>query len=128
MNSQYFSKIDVENGVMSKFIAELCAQCYSTEDTKNLILIEPEDLGAFSVNWIQSSWKHREDYETFQEVGADEKVVHQLILPDNTIFWVENEEEEQEALRQWQEDHPTWDLHKFGWMLKKEYSNGGINR
>lgn len=119
MNSQYFSKSDVENGVMAKFIAELCAQCYSTEDTKNLILIEPEDLGAFSVNWIQSSWKHRECYESFQEVGVNEKVVYQLILPDNTIFWVENEEEEQEVLRQWQDDHPTWDLHKLGWILKK---------
>ena len=120
MNSQYFSEADVKSGLMTRFIAELCAQSYSAEDTKNHILIEPEDLGAFSVNWIQSSWKHDSEYPSFEEVGCDEKVVYQVILPDNSIYWVEDEDEEREVLTQWQKDHPAWDLHKCGWVLKKD--------
>lgn len=120
MNSQYFSEADVKNGLMTAFINELCNQSYQAEDTKNLILVLPEDFGAFTVHWIQSSWKTPENYASFEKVDCDEQVMRQLILPDNTVYWVANEEETKEVLSNWQKDHPTWDLHKLGWVLREE--------
>ena len=108
MNSQYFSKEDVETGLLTSFIEELLKGCYSSEAHFNDIHIIPEDLGAFRVEWIQSLWESKYNFSKFVELKPEELVVHAVVLPDNSIQYVENIEEETNIWKCWQAEHPEW--------------------
>lgn len=118
MNSQYFSKKDVETGVMATFIGCLLDACYSSDGFYNDIHIIPEDLGGFRVEWLQVSWEHRYEYPQFEVVKPDETVMHELLLPDNSFEYSASKEEDEEILTRWQEENPGWTLGSFGWEYK----------
>lgn len=77
MNSMYFSKEDVEAGLMSELINYLCKYSYESGPRDlshyNDIHIRPEDCGAFVVEWVQTPWSN--DYgEKFICVPFDYEV------------------------------------------------------
>lgn len=109
INEQYFSKADVENGLMTKFIAELCKHSYESEFTFNEILIKPADVGAFTVEWIQSNWQCRDMYPRFSAIDTDEVVMHEVVLPDNSIIYSSGSKEtDEEIIKEWLDENPSF--------------------
>ena len=120
INSQYFSKQQVENGEMTEFINLLCKLSYGEGSNYNDIRIKPEDLGAFVVEWAEVPWSHQYG-GSFVYVEEDEVVVKEYTFPDNHIELCYDEDDYNERLKDFLEEHPEWEKTEYGtWTNKKE--------
>ena len=116
VNSVYFSKEDVGNGLMAEFIATLCRHTYESENLMNDIHIKPADLGAFVVEWEQAPWDH--DYGgKFEYVAEDQIICYDVELPDGTFIYTPDKDE---YLKEWLEENPGWEKDEWGRWRKKE--------
>lgn len=101
INRMYFSSEMVATGEMTKLITLLCEQAYCKQDHDlalyNDIRIHPEDLGAFSVEWVQLPWSG-EYGGNFRYVDEDEIVCFEREMPDRSYEYFASEEEYQERL------------------------------
>lgn len=107
INRMYFTGAMVKSGEMAKFIETLCAQAYCDQDPDialyNDIRIHPEDLGAFSVEWVQLPWDNSYG-GNFQYVDEDEVVCFERKMPDHSYQRFASEEEYRECLEAMQRD------------------------
>lgn len=104
MNSMYFSKEDVEAGLMTGLINYLCKYSYSSGPRDfshyNDIHIKPADCGAFIVEWEQRPWS--EDYGgKFEYVGPKQVVCNEVEFPDKHFEYTP--EDPDEAIKEWLE-------------------------
>ena len=120
-NSQYFSKEQVESGSASAFIKMLMDMCYEDNNPSyNDIHIQPEDCGAFTVQWIQVPWDH--DYGgTFQYVDEDHVVARECEFPDKSFHLFYDDEDAELEFNQWLEEHPEYKKDAGGhWINDQE--------
>lgn len=124
MNSQYFSKEQIAAGELNEFLEVLLKQCYGKGITFNDIHIKPEDLGAFSVEWEAVPWsKEYGGHWQFIHDDEEEVVMKYYYFPDEHCELFETEEEYEEALKTWLEEHKDeeWAKNEYGhWYSKKE--------
>lgn len=113
VNSQYFSKEQVEAGEMTEFINVLLKQCHGKGNRYNDIHIKPEDCEAFSVEWINVPWDNAYG-GSFQYVDEDQAVMTEFYLPDSSSGWFWSEAEFNEFLKDWLEKNPGWVKTSYG--------------
>ena len=123
MNSQYFSKEQVIAGELNEFLEVLLKQCYGKSDCYNDIHIKPEDCGAFVIEWEKTPWSG-EWGGHWQYIKDDEEevVMKYYYFPDDHYELFEREEQYQEALKDWLEEHKEegWYKNEWGqWRSKK---------
>ena len=117
----YFTKEDVEAGLMTKLINYLCDYSYASGPREfshyNDIHIKPEDCNAFIVEWEQTPWSH--DYGgKFEYVDEDQEVCYDLDLPDGSSVYTPDKED---YLKWWLDDNPGWEKDEYGrWHNRKE--------
>ena len=110
VNSMYFSREDVKEGLMTKLLDYLCNYSYTADDDYCDIHIYPCDCGAFTVEWVQAPCSH--DYGSrFECVNEDQVVCTELQLPDGTWVTVPNPDE---FMEEWLEDNPGWHKNDYG--------------
>ena len=124
MNSQYFSKEQVDVGELNEFLDVLLKQCYGKGNAFNDIHISPEDCGAFIIEWETSPWSG-EWGGHWQYIKDDEGevVMKYYYFPDNHAETFETKEEYEEALKEWLEEHKEekWKKNKYGkWYSEQE--------
>lgn len=115
MNSMYFSKEDVEAGLMSELINYLCKYSYESGPRDlahyNDIHIIPEDCEAFVVEWEQRPWSR--DYGgKFEYVDEGQVVCNEVEFPDKHFEYTP--EDPDEAINEWLEDNPAWEKDSWG--------------
>ena len=124
-NRYYFFPEQVERGEPEKLIKFLLDQSKreSDSDDKNCfyneIHVYQED-DAVLVEWTQHFFD--EDYNdgSFEFIDTEHVVMKELRLPDNSYIYIHDYEEE-EVLKDWLKDHPTWVKDEWGrWYDKEE--------
>ena len=117
----YFTKEDVEAGLMTKLIDYLCQysyQCWSRDFALyNDIHIKPDDCDAFVVEWEQRPWSG-EYGGHFEFVGEEQVVCNEVIYPDGTSGYSPCSQEDEIEI--WLEDHPGWEKDEYGHWHKKD--------
>ena len=114
-NFQYFSKEQVEAGRLNDLLKVLMDMTYGDEnrETKNEILLVPQDMGAWGLAWVSVPWD--ESYGgSFKYVDEDEEILIRRYFPDNTEGLFYDEEEYQTALGEWLKNHPTYQRTRYG--------------
>jgi hypothetical protein len=105
----YFSKEDVEAGLMTKLIEYLCNysyQCWSRDFALyNDIHIKPDDCDAFVVEWEQRPWSG-EYGGHFEFVGEEQVVCNEVEFPDKHFEYTP--EDPDESIKEWLVDNPGW--------------------
>lgn len=99
MNTQYFSKEQVEAGELTALLTVLMNQAYGKGNRYNDIRIHPEDCGAFSIEWVEIPWDHAYGGE-FRYISEDETVFLERQMPNGTYEYFSDEDEYQERLKQ----------------------------
>lgn len=123
INRMYFSKEDIEAGLMHELLVYLCRYSYASGPRRlshyNDIHIYPCDCEAFEVEWSQSPWSH--DYGGhFEYVGEEQVVCNEVIFPDGHYEYTP--ESEDEAIKIWLEDNPNWYKDNYGhWHCQDEH-------
>ena len=111
----YFTKEDVEAGLMTKLIDYLCQysyQCWSRDFAHyNDIHIKPDDCDAFVVEWEQRPWSG-EYGGKFEYVGEEQVVCNEVIYPDGTSGYSPCSQEDEIEI--WLEYHPGWEKDEYG--------------
>lgn len=129
MNSQYFSKEQVAAGELNEFLEVLLKQCYGKGTTFNDIHIKPGDCGAFIIEWETSPWSGEwGGHWQYIRDDDEEAVMKYYYFPDEHCELFETEEEYEEALKTWLEEHKDeeWDKNEYGrWYSKKEQREWG---
>lgn len=124
MNKQYFDKNQVAEGELNELLNVLLKQCYGTGGNFNDIHIKPEDSGAFVLEWESCPWNGDWGGHWQYIRDDDEEVVMKYYyFPDEHCELFETEEEYEEALKIWLEEHKDeeWDKNEYGrWYSKKE--------
>jgi len=109
MNRMYFSKEDVEAGLMTKLINYLCQYSYQSGPKDfahyNDIHIMPDDCEAFVVEWEQAPWSHNYGGH-FEFVDEDQVVCNEVEFPDKHFEYTP--ENPNEAIKEWLADNPGW--------------------
>ena len=86
--------------------------CYSDNDSNgfkhyNDIHIKPEDLGAFTIEWVQVPWSG-EYGGRFEYLEEDEEILKLYIFPDGHGEYLLDEDEFNYCLGEWLEENPGW--------------------
>ena len=113
MNSQYFSKEQIEAGEMQKLLDFLMSEAYGAGDHYNDIHIKPEDCGAFVVEWVQVPWDHQFGGH-FELIEEDQVVMLERIFPDNHTELCYDEEDFNNRLKEFLEENPGWEMTSYG--------------
>lgn len=120
VNSQYFSKEQVEAGELADFVTLLMKQCYGKGTNYNDIRIYPEDCGAFSVSWANVPWDHSYG-GGFVYVEEDQVVMTEYMFPDNHFEYCYDEEDYKNRLDEFLKENPGWEKTSYGtWTNRKE--------
>lgn len=124
MNRQYFDKNQVADGELNELLNVLLKQCYGAGGSFNDIHIKPEDSGAFILEWESCPWSGAWGGH-WQYINDDDEevVMKRYYFPDEHYELFETEEEYEEALKTWLEEHKEeeWDKNEYGrWYSKKE--------
>lgn len=111
----YFTKEDVEAGLMTEFVSFLCRYSYQSGPRDfaqyNDIHIEPADCEEFIVEWEQAPWSH--DYGgRFEYVDRDQFVCNFVEFPDKHFEYTP--EDEDEAIKEWLGENPGWVTDSYG--------------
>ena len=118
-NRMYFSKEDVEAGLMSELISFLCKYSYESGPRGlahyNDIHINPEDCGAFSVEWVQRPWSN-EYGGRFEYLQEDQMPCYEFQFPDGHYIYTPEPEEDLEI---WLKDNPGWYKDDWGHWHQK---------
>ena len=112
VNSQYFSKEQIEAGEMAKLLDFLMNEAYGAGTHYNDIHIKPEDCEAFIVEWEQVPWDHSFGGR-FAYLNEDEVIMKEIRFPDGTYEHV-IPEYANEVMTDWLREHPYWKKNKFG--------------
>lgn len=72
-----------------------------------------QEENSIIVEWVQVPYSG-EWGGTFQFVDEDQKIVTEKILPDNSIVYVENENEYKEYLLEFLKNNPQWKMNVLG--------------
>lgn len=113
LNRVYFSKEQIESGEFTEFLTVLMKHCYGEGEMYSDIHIFPEDLGAFSIEWIQLPWDH-EWGGGFKYVDDDETIYREYVLPDRSFIDLPVDSDFEEYLRDWLIDNPGWIKTSYG--------------
>ena len=106
MNSQYFSKEQIENGELNEFLDILLKLCYGKGDNFNDIHIKPEDFGAFVIEWEETPWSGEYGgHWQYINDDDDEVVMKWYYFPDKHGELFEAERDYKERLEEWLEEH-----------------------
>lgn len=109
-NTQYFAKEQYESGALSAFVKALMDQSYDAGGTKNEIRIRPEDLGAYSVDWIQIPWSG-EYGGSLEFLDEDQVIMTEFRFPDGHTELLEDDESFQGRLAEWLESQEAAGVH-----------------
>lgn len=120
INRMYFSKEDIEAGLMHELLVYLCRYSYTSGPRGlshyNDIHIYPCDCEAFMVEWTQLPWSH--DYGgRFEYVNEGQEVCDDLVLPDGSRDYTPDGEE---YLKWWLEENPGWKKDRWGHWYKED--------
>lgn len=113
VNSQSFSKEQIENNEMTEFVNMLCKLSYGEGSTYNDIRIRPTDCGGFVVEWAEVSWDHQYG-GSFEYVDDDQVVVKEYIFPDNHTELCYNDDDFNERLEEFLKENPGWEKTSYG--------------
>ena len=108
MNLQYFSKEDIKNGTFTSFVKALVDFGNTSENHYNDIRIAPLDCGAVQVEWEEINFKHKNEEGEFVFVDSDHAVLKEIILPDESSRYIFDDEDENQIIKDWLKEHPTW--------------------
>ena len=120
MNSMYFSKEDVEAGLMQELVSLLCSHSYRADGLYNDVHIRPDDLGAFIVEWAQVPWNH-EYGGKFEYVDEDQAVCNEVVFPDKHFEYTP--EDPNDVIKEWLEDNPNWRKDEWGHWVENPTPN-----
>ncbi len=117
MNTQYFSKAQVEAGEMDAFLKALRAQDYGEGEYYNDVRIRPADCGAYSVDWAQLRWEDEES-TGFEYVDSEHTVMLEREFPDGTMGYFFDEDDYSAQLDDWlkeqKESGLVWKKNQYG--------------
>lgn len=113
VNSQSFSKEQIENNEMTEFVNMLCKLSYGEGSTYNDIRIRPTDCGGFVVEWAEVSWDHQYG-GSFEYVDDDQVVVKEYVFPDNHTELCYNDDDFNERLEEFLKENPSWEKTSYG--------------
>lgn len=124
MNRRYFSAEQIKDGELVEFINILIKQSYGKSTEYADIHIRPSDLGAVMLEWEDVPW-NKEYGGHWQYIKDDdnEVVMKCYYFPDDHTELLESDEEYEEALNNWLEEHKEegWYKNEFNhWVSKKE--------
>lgn len=121
MNSQYFSKEQVDSGEFQQLLSFLMSESYGSGNHYNDIHIYPADCGAFIVEWVQLPWSHEYGGKGFQYVDEDQVVMLDRQFPDNHSELCYDEDDYKERLEEFLRGHPYYKQNEFGrWYIEEE--------
>ena len=113
MNLQYFSKEDIENGTFTAFVKALVDFGQTSKTHYNDIHITSLDCKAVQVEWEEINWQHKQEEGEFVFLDADHAVFKEVIMPDNTSQYVLEDIDENQLIKEWLKEHPTWKRSKI---------------
>ena len=91
MNSMYFTKEDVDAGLMVELINYLCKYSYHSGPGDlahyNDIHIKPVDCEAFVVEWEQTPWS-QEYGGRFEFINEEQCICNKVIFPDHHYEYI----------------------------------------
>lgn len=124
-NRQYFSKEQVEGGVLTDFVSALLRIDLDGEsDMYNDIHITRTTDYGMMVEWVQIyEGDAREDQARFEYLEGEEFPVKYYEFPDGHFEIFETEEDFESVLKEWLEEHKDeeWYKNEYGqWRSKKE--------
>lgn len=119
VNSMWYDNINETLKLVRHLLEE-----NSTNDTHyNDIRIYNDDSSAFIVEWVQVPWS-REYGGNFKYVDEDQYVMTEYFLPDNSSIMLMTDEEFNDYLKEWLEEHPGWEKSQYdGWhnVIEEEH-------
>lgn len=117
MNSQYFSKEQVDAGEMDAFLKALRAQDYGKGGYYNDVHEFPADCGAHIVEWVQRSWRNDED-KGFDYIDSEHVVMLERQFPDGTYGYFVDEADYNYRLVEWLKERGEsgliWKKNQYG--------------
>ena len=113
VNSQSFSKEQIENNEMTEFVNMLCKLSYGEGSTYNDIRIRPTDCGGFAVEWAEVPWDHQYG-GSFEYVDEDQVVVKEYVFPDNHTELCYNDDDFVCRLNDFLKENPGWEKTAYG--------------
>lgn len=113
INTQFFSKEQVDAGEMTEFISLLTKQSYGKGNRYNDIHIKIEDYGAFSVEWVEVPWSHAYG-GSFTYVDEGQVVMTEYTFPDNHSELCYDEDDYKERLEEFLKENPGWVKTSYG--------------
>ena len=119
MNRQHFSKKQIANGELERFLKILMDVSYGTGDYYNDIHIIPSDCGSFDMEWEQVPWNHQFGGR-FEFLTEGQVVMEEFTFPDNHIEMCFDEQDFKERLNAWLVENPGWYQNSWGMWTKKE--------
>lgn len=103
MNSQYFSKEQVQAGELDSFLKALRVADYGKGDCYNDVHVKPADCGAYVVEWAQLHWSGEED-KGFAFVDYEHEVMLEREMPDGSYLHFFDEQDYENVLGDWLKD------------------------
>lgn len=124
MNRQYFSKEQIENKELEEFLELLIKHSISGKGNEySDIHIKPEEFGV-TLEWEVNPWSGEYGGHWQYINDDDEEVVMKWFrFPDESSGLFSSEEEYEEALKDWLEEHKEerWAKNQYGhWYSQKE--------
>lgn len=123
MNRQYFTYEQIKNKELEEFLEILIKHSHGKGDEYNDIHIKPDDFGV-TVEWMQTPWSTEwGGHWQYINDDDDEVVMKWYQFPNNTSGLYSSEEEFEEALKVWLEEHKEerWAKNQYGhWYSQKE--------
>lgn len=117
MNSQYFSKEQVQAGEMDAFLKALRVQDYGKGGYYNDVHIKPADCGAYSVDWAQLRWEGDDD-KGFEYIDSEHVLMLEKEMPDGTFEQFFGEDDYEMVLKDWLADElkagREWKKNEYG--------------
>lgn len=112
MNSQWFSRKEVEKGLHLQFIKNLSDISNAKENGYFEILIS-SDGESICVEWLERDYKGEDCEGRFAHLDYDEVIMKEVHFPDNHYEYLLPEEVD-EVFNEWLKEHPNYKQNKYG--------------
>jgi len=120
MNTQYFSKEDIENGTFEAFLKALIDFGRNSKTHFNDIHIKHMDCAALQLEWEEINIEYQREEGEFVFVDADHSVFREVIMPDGSSQYVWEEITDKEAIDEWLKQNPKWKKNSLGRWVEED--------
>lgn len=105
------------NSTFESMLKTMMKKSYDKGSDRYEILIQPEDCGAYSLNWLTNDWQDSWGSH-YEPVDTDQQVMTEYRYPDEHYEWHVSKEEFNENLESWLEsekkENRVWKQSNYG--------------